>query len=150
MRGGRILSAIIFNAIIIVALIPLALRGVRYRPASASSILGRNLLITLVGQFFTDADGVALPEWFRFCPSAAGEIPAGAVTASASGLDPHISPAYALQQVPRVAAARDLSGATVRALVESVEQGRDLRFLGEPTVNVLNLNLELAKLDSSR
>jgi len=77
-------------------------------------------------------------------------IPADAVTASASGLDPHISPAYALLQVPRVAAARDLPEAEVRALVESVEQGRDLGYLGEPTVNVLNLNLELATLDSGR
>ncbi|WP_104164461.1 potassium-transporting ATPase subunit KdpC [Cryobacterium sp. N22] len=75
------------------------------------------------------------------------EIPADAVTASASGLDPHISPAYALLQVPRVAAARDLPETEVRALVESVERARDLRFLGEPTVNVLNLNLELATLD---
>ena len=78
------------------------------------------------------------------------EIPADAVTASASGLDPHISPAYALLQVPRVAAARDLPEAEVRALVESVEQGRDLGYLGEPTVNVLNLNLELATLDSGK
>ena len=80
----------------------------------------------------------------------ADRIPADAVTASASGLDPHISPAYALLQVPRVAAARDLPEAEVRALVESVEQGRDLGYLGEPTVNVLNLNLELATLDSGR
>lgn len=79
----------------------------------------------------------------------AGEMPADALTASASGLDPHISPAYALLQVTRVAAARDLPEADVRALVESVEQGRDLGFLGEETVNVLNLNRELAKLDSS-
>ena len=80
----------------------------------------------------------------------ADEIPADAVTASASGLDPQISPAYALLQVPRVAAARDLPEAEVRALVEAVEQGRDLGYLGEPTVNVLNLNLELARLDSGR
>jgi len=80
----------------------------------------------------------------------ADEIPADAVTASGSGLDPQISPAYALLQVPRVAAARDLPEAEVRALVEAVEQGRDLGYLGEPTVNVLNLNLELARLDSGR
>ncbi|POH66549.1 potassium-transporting ATPase subunit C [Cryobacterium zongtaii] len=80
----------------------------------------------------------------------ADEIPVDAVTASASGLDPHISPAYALLQVPRVAAARDLPEAEVRALVEAVEQDRDLGYLGEPTVNVLNLNLELATLDSGR
>lgn len=80
----------------------------------------------------------------------ASEIPADAVTASASGLDPQISPAYALLQVPRVAAARDLPESEVRALVESLEQGRDLGFLGEPTVNVLNLNLELARLDSGQ
>jgi len=78
----------------------------------------------------------------------ADEIPADAVTASASGLDPQISPAYALLQVPRVAAARDLPEAEVRALVEAAEQGRDLGYLGDPTVNVLNLNLELAELDS--
>jgi K+-transporting ATPase ATPase C chain len=73
-------------------------------------------------------------------------IPADAVTASASGLDPHISPAYALLQVPRVAAARSLDAATVRELVTSMIQGRDLGYLGEPTVNVLQLNIALTKL----
>ena len=71
------------------------------------------------------------------------EVPADAVTASGSGLDPHISVAYALLQVPRVAAARDLDEGTVRQLVESRIQGRDLGFLGEERINVAELNLAL-------
>jgi K+-transporting ATPase ATPase C chain len=76
----------------------------------------------------------------------AAQIPADALTASGSGLDPDISPAYALEQVNRVAQARSLSESAVKALVESRIQGRELGYLGEPTVNVLELNIALTKL----
>lgn len=76
----------------------------------------------------------------------AAQLPADALTASASGLDPHISPEYALLQVSRVAKARGLNEDAVRQLVESTVQSRDLGYLGEPTVNVLELNMAVAKL----
>lgn len=159
-------------------------------PAAANGSLvesdGEVVGSRLIGQSFTDSDGVALPEWFQSRPSAAGEgydphgssgsnqgpesedlvaaiderraavaelngvgaasVPADALTASASGLDPQISPEYARLQVERVAEERGLAESDVAALVESKIQGRDLGYLSEPTVNVLELNIALARL----
>ena len=71
------------------------------------------------------------------------QVPADAVTASGSGLDPDISPAYADIQVARVAKARHVSPDQIRAVVAQYRSGRDLGFFGEPTVNVLQVNLQL-------
>ena len=77
-------------------------------------------------------------------------VPIDLVTTSASGIDPDVSPAAALYQVPAVAAARHLTEDTVRTLVESHVQGRQFGLLGEPRVNILKLNLDLDALQASR
>lgn len=110
--------------------------------ASAGSNLGpRNPeLVAAIGARRVEvaaADGVA-----------PGDVPADALTASGSGLDPHISPAYAAQQVDRVAAARGLDPAEVTALVAAHTQGRDLGVLGEERVTVLELNVALDALET--
>ena len=108
--------------------------------ASSGSNLGPNNadLITSIEErqaAIADLDGVEV-----------SDIPADAVTASGSGLDPDISPAYALVQVARIAQARGLPESDVRSLVESMVQARDLGLLGEPRVNVVLLNRALDAL----
>lgn len=76
-------------------------------------------------------------------PDAPEPVPAELVTTSASGLDPHLSPAAALWQVPRIARARGIEAARIRGVLGSAIEGRDLGFLGEPRVNVLLVNIAL-------
>jgi K+-transporting ATPase ATPase C chain len=105
--------------------------------ASGGSNLGPNSaeLLELVGQRRAEVAA------FNGVPES--EVPADAVTASASGLDPGISVAYADLQVARVAADRGVAAAAVQALVAGATHGRDLGFIGAPYVNVLALNLAL-------
>jgi potassium-transporting ATPase KdpC subunit len=83
-------------------------------------------------------------------PTYTGPIPADLLTASGSGLDPHISPASADVQIARVAAARSVSADTVRQLVASHTEGRQYALFGEPRVNVLELNLALDQTAPTR
>ena len=83
-------------------------------------------------------------------PAPLGPIPADLVTASGSGLDPHISPAAAQMQIARVAAARHMQQGDVAALVRANIQAPFLGFIGDPAVNVLNLNLTLDAVSARR
>lgn len=84
-------------------------------------------------------------EALRAAGAAPGPVPGDLVTASASGLDPHISPASARYQAARIARARGLSEETVRDLIDSRVEGRSFGLLGEPRVNVLMLNRDLER-----
>lgn len=79
-----------------------------------------------------------------------GDIPADMVTASASGLDPDITIANAYAQTPRVARARHISEAAVRAIIDAETTGRQFLVLGEPRINVLSLNMALDKKDTAK
>ncbi|MFG1924672.1 potassium-transporting ATPase subunit KdpC [Cryptosporangium sp. NPDC048952] len=108
--------------------------------ASGASNLGPNAEDQVKA---VDERRAAVAEFDGVAPA---DVAPDALTASGSGLDPHISPAYARQQINRVADARNLASDQVRKLVDDHTQGRILGFLGEDRVNVLELNIALDQL----
>lgn len=107
----------------------------------ASSSGGSNLGPT--NQSLVDRVKGSLENFRRENPEYTDPIPADLLTASGSGLDPHISPAAALAQAARIAKARGVAISAIQALVRANTEGRALGLLGEPRVNVLQLNLAL-------
>jgi K+-transporting ATPase ATPase C chain len=108
---------------------------------------GSNLAVTSATLQAAVADRIAALR--ALDPGNSGPVPIDLVTASASGLDPHISPAAAAWQAGRVARARGLDPAEVTGLVAAQTEGRTLGILGEPRVNVVTLNLALDALERS-
>jgi len=94
-------------------------------------------------QKLIDRTKTSVEQFRKENPDYTGPIPADLLTASASGLDPEISPASAAAQAPRVAKARGINLEQVEGLIKRSRKGADLGFLGEPRVNVLELNLKL-------
>ncbi len=115
-------------------------------PYNATNSSGSNLGPT--SQKLVDRVKAGVAAWRAL--AGAGPAPADAVTTSASGLDPDVSPATALGQVPAVAKARGLPEGQVRALAEAAIERPVLGFIGEPRVNILRLNLALDRLKSGQ
>jgi len=107
-------------------------------------VLGQSPGLEVKGTVRSDAAAA------RLTADASGDVPDDLVTASASGLDPHISVAAARWQVPRVAKALGIAPARIADLVDRSVEGRELGFLGEPRVNVLLLNLALDRQFGAR
>ena len=107
----------------------------------ATASTGSNLGPT--SQKLIDRVKASADKFHKDNPDYTGTIPADLLTASGSGLDPHLSPESADAQVDRIAKARGVSSQDIRALIAQLTEGRDLGFLGEPRVNVLRLNQAL-------
>jgi K+-transporting ATPase ATPase C chain len=129
-----------------------------YDPSTAGGASGTNLSTTSkklrdgqpddpatkdVDESFTGAKDLAAQFRADNGVPAGTEIPADAVTRSASGLDPHVSPENALLQAPRIARARGVAADRIAAVITTHTEGRELGLLGEPRVNVLAVNLAL-------